>query len=30
MEHTDMVAEIQKTLRAETDVKWSGIEIVAK
>ena len=28
MEHTDTVAEIQNTLRAGTEVKLSGIEIV--
>lgn len=30
MEHTDTVAEIQNTLRVGTDVKLSGVEIVAK
>lgn len=30
IEHTDTVAEIQNTLRAGTDVKLSGVEIVAK
>jgi organic hydroperoxide reductase OsmC/OhrA len=29
MQHTDTVAEIQNTLRAGTDVKLSGVEIVA-
>jgi organic hydroperoxide reductase OsmC/OhrA len=29
MEHTDVVAEIQNTLRARTEVKLSGIEIAA-
>jgi uncharacterized OsmC-like protein len=29
MEHTDVVAEIQNTLRAGTEVKLSGIEIMA-
>ena len=29
MEHTDTVAEIQNTLRAGTDVKLSGVEVVA-
>jgi len=29
MQHTDAVAEIQNTLRAGTDVKLSGVEIVA-
>ena len=28
MEHTDTVAEIQNTLRAGTDVKLSGVEVV--
>ncbi len=30
MEHTDTVAEIQNTLRAGTDVKLSGVEIVSE
>ena len=30
MEYTDTVAEIQNTLRVGTDVKLSGVEIVAK
>jgi len=29
MQHTDTVAEIQNTLRAGTDVKLSGVEVVA-
>lgn len=28
MEHTDIVAEIQNTLRAGADVKLSGIDVV--
>lgn len=28
MEHTDTLAEIQNTLRAGTDVKLSGVEVM--